>query len=138
MSNDHEKSQPTERRRDAGDGTKPATSQKTATESISNEKQAKRHSENYGLAPNEKLPEVHLRDLEKRTGVANGALRYSTDGKLMLRGAGGHKDYHDGYYARESGVDTTFGKLVERPALYSIYKICGFDPCDVKVIWRNK
>jgi hypothetical protein len=60
MSNDKEKSQPTERQRDAGDNTKPATSQKTATESISNEKQAKRHDENFeSLSQNTKALGKH-------------------------------------------------------------------------------
>ncbi len=92
----------------------------------------------YGLKPNDRLSDAHLRDLEKRTGIASGALTYSFDGKLMIKGAGGSKGYHHGYYALESGVDTTFGKLVERPALYAVYRACGIDPCDTNVIWKSK
>jgi hypothetical protein len=99
---------------------------------------AKNINERYGLEPGDRLSPAHLRDLEKRTGTASGLLTYSTDGKLMLKGAGGEINYHDGYYAVESGVDTSFGKLVERPALYAIYRACGFDPCDPNIIWKNK
>lgn len=47
MPSDHEKTNPIEQKRDAGDNTKPETSQKTAAESVSNEQQAKRFDENF-------------------------------------------------------------------------------------------
>lgn len=92
----------------------------------------------YKLQPTDRLSDAHLRDLEKRSGIASGALTYSTTGKLMIKGACGKAGYHNGYYAVESGVDTTFGKLVERPALYSLYRACGIDPCDINVVWKLK
>jgi hypothetical protein len=91
----------------------------------------------YGLKPGERLQNEQLRDLEIRTGVLKGAITYGSDGRLMLKGFGGESGYHGGYYATEAGVDTSLGKLVERPALYSIYRACGFDPCDLAIIWKK-
>lgn len=91
----------------------------------------------YGLKPGDRLSAENLRDLEQRTGIARGVLTYSTDGRLMLKGAGG-EPYHGGYYATESGVETAMGKRLERPALYALYRACGFDPCDPTIMWKRK
>jgi hypothetical protein len=92
----------------------------------------------YGLKPGQRLSPENIRDLETHTGIMPGGITYSTDGRLMVRSKGGQADYHSGYYAVESGVDTSMGKRVERPALYALYRACGFDPCDPAVIWKKK
>lgn len=62
MPTDHEKRQPIEPRRDVSDGQKPTTSQKTANEAVSSDRQAKRHSENFeSLSHDTKALGQHLK-----------------------------------------------------------------------------
>lgn len=91
----------------------------------------------YNVKHGERLTPENIKNFEKHTGVKEGSITYSTDGRLMVRGDGGNPNYHGGYYASESGIPTAMGQRVERPALYAIYKACGFDPCNPAIIWKK-
>lgn len=96
-----------------------------------------RINQHYDLRAGERLSTSNLRDLEQRTGLKENLLTYSSTGHLMIKGQGGISGYHGGYYATESGISTAAGHLVERPAMYAVYRAFGVDPCDLNVVWKK-
>ncbi len=92
----------------------------------------------FKLSPGSKLTQPMLSAIEQKTGLKPGTMVYGAGDRLMLRSGGGQsRSDGAGYYAVESEMSTTFGQLVERPALYALYRAVGVDPCDPAIIWRK-
>jgi hypothetical protein len=93
---------------------------------------------NFDLPPGSKLTQPMLSAIEQKTGLKPGTMVYGAGDRLMLKAGGGQsRSDGAGYYAVESEMSTTFGQLVERPALYALYRAVGVDPCEPAIIWRK-